>query len=467
MNKFHLAILAFLLSGAFALIGANSANALYGSFHTADQLNVVSPNGLHSADVSHDTPNSWQILRQKDSTRKRCDYQTQLTTAIESGSIAVTQYIPQTLTGNQGLTFNLSQSWQTDYPRSFVAIIFSTSNDQTADILIGDDYTDVLLQTTYSNSYYSASLFIDNDGTYIFNCGRFDSNLCQAEYTTHTSTCPLFMSLTNWIGYAGSGWSYPDYQTYIYYTTFEVQYPPDWDQPLIPTVPPDPPVTPVGNDQTPNLNIQMAQDFLATIQDTNFNTFDPVPFVCSDELTPILHYEIWDRLDPDDPDEDLLFTGTENPTVSFTYQFARYDQDKYYRVVSWYECFTGEPSFEHSSYVDFMITRNGMLGQDLFESCMTETFPFMDMGACYNNLSNILQLMVNGKITFPSWTFDPSCTNLNTFDDWMNLPSGYQVCPQFPPSVRNAITPFVAFMLGIVTVGFINRHNRDVRGQGF
>lgn len=100
-----------------------------------------------------------------------------------------------------------------------------------------------------------------------------------------------------------------------------------------------------------------------------------------------------------------------------------------------------------------------------FTQCFTNEFPFVDPFECADNFRLIFNLLATGSITLPRWNFDPSCTSLNTFDDWLNLPQGYQVCPQFPPSVRNVVTPFVAFMLGIVTLGFISRHNRAVGGN--
>lgn len=101
-----------------------------------------------------------------------------------------------------------------------------------------------------------------------------------------------------------------------------------------------------------------------------------------------------------------------------------------------------------------------------FTQCFTDSFPFVDPFACADNFVLIFSLLTTGStITgVPRWGFDPTCKSLNTFDEWLNLPSGYVVCPQFPSAIRNIVTPFIAFLLGIVTLGFISRHNSAVRG---
>lgn len=101
-----------------------------------------------------------------------------------------------------------------------------------------------------------------------------------------------------------------------------------------------------------------------------------------------------------------------------------------------------------------------------FTQCFTNSFPYVDPFECLDNFVLIFNLVVFGNVAFPSWSHQPNCTTLNTMDDWLNLPDNYQVCPMISNEVRFVVTPFIVFMLGIVTLGFINRHNRDVGGRG-
>ena len=96
-----------------------------------------------------------------------------------------------------------------------------------------------------------------------------------------------------------------------------------------------------------------------------------------------------------------------------------------------------------------------------FSQCFTEGFPFIDPFECADNFALIFQFLTFGGIRFPEWSHDPQCKSLNTMDDWLNLPNGYTACPLFPSTVRMIVTPFIAFLLGIVTLGFIQRHNQS------
>lgn len=87
----------------------------------------------------------------------------------------------------------------------------------------------------------------------------------------------------------------------------------------------------------------------------------------------------------------------------------------------------------------------------------SETFPFIDFDACKNNVQSIANKLSFGKINFTDKIVagNATCHQLNFFDDWLHLPSGYMVCPQFNSEIRSIITPFVTFILGIITFRFL------------
>lgn len=261
----------------------------YGELELVNFLNVVSPDGTQSRDVSQGGGNSWTDIRLADSTRKTCAFQSQLTTALASGTVNVTLVTPQT-GGNPGLMARVDALWPTQRPRSFVNIIFSTNPDQLANLLVGDDLTDILVQSTYNNGYYNATLYIDNDGTYIFNCASFSDSGCSYEYTNHTSSCTAFGSLTNWIAYVGTGWSYPPHQFYSYYTTFDIEYPEDWEQPRIPNEAPPPPVD--GDGYAPQIGYNTTTENVLSglyIGDTDIC----IPTTAGGCVTPMLRWSVY------------------------------------------------------------------------------------------------------------------------------------------------------------------------------
>jgi len=418
-------IFAFLVSGTFALIGANgvSAASVYDdTVQSTPTLSVISSDGTQNVSLSEGGDLPWyQVIY--DSCNGTQFWGNRLRPVVEgteSGHIAVIQ---------QDLNPELGENLRT------VAVAWSdTSYYPTSAYwqFVTDGEGNRMVQMTNFASYYSF-ITIDNSGTISATCGISSNG-------TFTNV------------YEGYG--------YFYRSDFDVVYPDDYGGEPIPEEPVV--IAPDDSRFTPNWYIHSTSDWLATFTDTNFNTFDANPFLCSDDLAPALHYEIWNETGG----EELITSGVQSATAPVIWQFERLTTDNDYRIVGWYEC--GEsPIFEHSSFIDFTITRNGLLNQDLFTDCVTEDFPFINPNNCLDNIYTVINILVFNKVEFPTWTYDPTCTNLNTFDDWLDLPSGYQVCPQFPEPVRDIVTPFVAFMLGIVTIGFINRHNRDVRGNGF
>jgi len=238
---------------------------------------------------------------------------------------------------------------------------------------------------------------------------------------------------------------------------WDINYPPNYEG----QIPPD--TTPEENEtnlNSPSWYISNILDNKALFHDQNFNTFDNNPFLCSGDLAPILYYEIFRVLN----DQDVLITsGFQSATAQISYDFGQADTERDYVIVGWYSCGDGT-IFPNQGRAEFSITRAGTLSIDLFEACFIPEFPFINVGGCINNMYKTINLLYFGQVHFPSFTFNPACHNLNVLDDWLGLPNGYQVCPQIPAFVRQITTPFIAFLLGLVTMGFIKRIRGDFDG---
>lgn len=218
---------------------------------------------------------------------------------------------------------------------------------------------------------------------------------------------------------------------------------------------------PTTIDTAPNWYVSNIIANVGTFHDKNFNTFDANPFLCEGGLAPILNYEIF-RIKDGQPDI-LLTSGYQSATAQITYNFGEADTDRKILLVGWYDCGDGT-IFPNQGRYEFTINRAGLLKIDLFEACVFETWPFVDANACLDNLYTVINLFYFGKVALPNFSFDSSCRNLTTMDDWLGLPNGYQVCPQVPEFVRTVTTPFVAFMLGLITLGFIKRIRTEFDG---
>lgn len=423
--------------GVCALAGAQNASA-QAVIPTTDSISVISPDGSQNFDVSDTGDNSWTdiVLNDEFSKFSSCNdtYVTELKGNISFGDRwrAVSQVKS---TANSALA---------------VYIAYNNTSNSGFDLSnLGDENGFMLTPTNNgAGEPYVALLSISNTGTYQLDCKNNVGNAYTMQGVDQSAS---------W--YMNSAVYYEGDQAWLYYSNFGLtnNY---TEETEVPEWPGQPPVPVVPSNWTPNFSIQTGSDWLVTFSDTNFFTFDQVPFLCSDELVPALHIEIWDRsADP----EVLLTTGSSSASAQWTYQFERKDTDNDYRIVGWYEC-GDTPVFEHSSFFDFTLTKNGSLASNLLEDCVTETFPFMDINACINNMYTVINALYFGDITVPTWSLESDCTNLHTFADWLNLEDGYQVCAMIPSSIRNVVTPFVGFMLGIVTLGFIHRRSGEFNG---
>lgn len=271
------------------------------------------------------------------------------------------------------------------------------------------------------------------------------------------------------LGYLYDSW-YPD-DTASYNINFlnhlppstTVNYPEDYTGDGLPDFPPitegsgnpDPILT------APNWYISNIFDNKGKFHDQNFNTIDGNPFLCEGDLAPVLYWEIF-RIMPND-EEILITSGYQSATAEINYDFGSADTDRNFLIVGWYDCGDNTP-FPNQGRAEFTITRAGLQKIDLFEACMKSDFPWVDPEACLNNVYVVINMLYFGQVALPNFTFDPSCRNLVMMDEWLGLPNNYQVCPQIPAFVRNVTTPFVAFMLGLVTLGFIKKIRTDFDG---
>lgn len=241
-------------------------------------------------------------------------------------------------------------------------------------------------------------------------------------------------------------------------TNMVITYPPGYDgnviQPVVPI--------PLYNNWVPNFVVydkfDTSKPFRVEISDSNFFTFDKQAFLCSDSLIPALHYEIWDRHNKSlEGDEELLYSGVLSASAPIIHDLPVSSNIKNYRVIGWYECSSGV--FPESNFRDFSLNSQGTLNNvSDFDLCMKPEFPFMDINACISNFETIVNMLAFGQLELGNvWIFETGqCRNLTSIGPWLGLSNTY-VCPQFPEYIRNVVTPFVTFLLGLLSVQFITR----------
>lgn len=116
---------------------------------------------------------------------------------------------------------------------------------------------------------------------------------------------------------------------------------------------------------------------------------------------------------------------------------------------------------------------DGAIGNDAvalnFDVCtFSGTFPFMDITACKNKIGEILGLLNFDKIKYgASLKQDTTgCHTLGTLGTWLNLDNNEKtICPMFSDDIRNIITPFITFGLGLIMIQFIAKRGQDMGGK--
>lgn len=241
----------------------------------------------------------------------------------------------------------------------------------------------------------------------------------------------------------------------FFLSTFPVTYPTGYEGELIPGIP-APPL-----DWTPNIELVSVIDWKIMLQDQNFNTFDPVPFTCNEGLTPIIQYIL---LNNDTSEE--IDTGIFSPTVPYEFQSERYGIETEYKFVGAYYCGDNndDPQFNNHTTYYFSVNASGVMLLDT-PSCFLDEFPFIDMNGCVLVIERFVSHLSFGTINFPQWDISPNeCHALGPIGDWINVPvTSRLICPQFSATIRNAVTPFLTFVLGITVAGaIITKTSKDV-----
>lgn len=110
----------------------------------------------------------------------------------------------------------------------------------------------------------------------------------------------------------------------------------------------------------------------------------------------------------------------------------------------------------------------GAIGNDAvslnFDDCtFSADYPWLDITACKNKIGEILGLLNFDKIRYGSqFTGDTTgCHTLTTMGTWLMQPNGTVVCPKISEEVRNTVTPFIMFGLGLVMIQFIAKRGTD------
>jgi len=417
--KLLLIPLFFIAVSAFSLIGEKSVNAAtYPGFPTTSTLSVISPDGSQNFSVAEGTSNSWtqRILDDNFIQQSYCstglvdDLKYNIENSITTYR-AVAQYNYDTL----GFVETYSPvGWSSG--ASGVFIYFNnTTDNEIAYYGNAPEYAGYLAPMTSIATSVKAFLSIDNAGNYWLMCNT-GSDFGGSSINNRINSQSV-------LGGYGGGDYLPDKNFgYSYYVSMSTYFPEDYDANPTNPFPPDPPLPP--SEFVPNWYISNILDNKGTFHDTNFNTFDANPFLCDEDLAPVLTWSIYRDLDVDV----LITTGVQSATAPIEHDFGKAEIDRDYYIIGQYDCGDTDPlQFDEFGVAEFTINRAGSLKVDLFASCVTETFPFIDPNSCFNNLYTVINLLYFGEVQFPSFTYNPACQNLNTIDEWLGLPNNYQV----------------------------------------
>lgn len=237
------------------------------------------------------------------------------------------------------------------------------------------------------------------------------------------------------------------------------------DNPNIPedyegVIPPDtisPPTPPL--DWKPDIQHVQSIDWKILLQDRNFNTFDPVPFTCNQGLTPVIQYDLLN----DDTNENLD-QGVMSPTIQYQFQAEDYGVETTFKFIANYYCgdLEDDPTFSGQTTYYFTLNASGTFVPDT-PSCFSDTFPYIDIDGCTSVIEDLINNLSFGTINFPEWEINSDgCHTLGILGDWINVPSSSRtICPQFSPTVRNVVTPFLTFVLGITIIGVLVTKSRN------
>lgn len=234
-------------------------------------------------------------------------------------------------------------------------------------------------------------------------------------------------------------------------------YPIDYDGILFEDAVPPTPNVPLSD--VPNWYVLESKDWHIKVRDSNFNTFDNPAFLCDDELAPILNYTVFSG--KHESGGTVLSSGVISPTVLIEFDVP--EEPGWYTITGQYECGDNSPAFSEIGYLEIEMAANGSHINQIFDECVTTEFPFVNFQGCYNNVMTFANMLAFNQLKFGTDFTPPNgCRNLVVLGSWINA-STNTVCPMIPEYIRNVVTPFVTFLLGLLMVKFITRST----GAGF
>lgn len=486
-----------------ALIGASDTHALQ-DLNKTSTLSLISRDGSQNISVSDTADTSWKDIITNN------DYSSSIYTQCDTDAL-------KSFINNDTATFSVSQivkkgiyydntsansNWSSPgdhYGGEQLGVLIYFSEFQTPYLLQTELVSDLDLSVLrfqnppFNNAqpYLSwAFLTISDSGTIRMDCA--DSKFSGANSQNYLATVSglVYGNIAYYLPFYINNVTEYDTNYYVYYSQFPVTYPAEWDGSDVPGSPPSE-TTDIDywvNFTFTNSTSQLIANYTNKITDPASSLQDPkwiewklykdAPNVTEGENVCELTERINVPFDlnvacPDynvDPSATYYLRAGVNPInnphilrddVNITFKYTLF-------VINFSNPTSGTTDSCVPGATEPMYGTVCSEPESIdFTQCFTVEFPFVDPFECADNFKLIFNLLTTGSITLPKWNFNPQCHSLNVLDEWLNLPNGYQVCPQIPNSVRSVTTPFVAFLLGIVTLGFINRHNRDVSGRGF
>lgn len=253
------------------------------------------------------------------------------------------------------------------------------------------------------------------------------------------------------------------------FINFDITYPSGYEGEEVPETL----STPVESEFVPDWEASDAGNWTVNLNDKNFFTFDGIEWTCSEDgnsvlddgsgLAPVLYWQVWRDDFPTEGANLLIDDGYQSATAPVTVELPiNKEEARTYRVAGWYDC-GGEVDFTDASNYEFTVDKAGVLDESAaLTDCISDEFPFIYLDDCIANLAIFGKIAMFGGTTFNnSWTASTDCTTMVVLDDWLMLQDPV-VCPQMPSSVRTVVTPFVTFILGLITMKFlITRTGKD------
>lgn len=238
----------------------------------------------------------------------------------------------------------------------------------------------------------------------------------------------------------------------IFKNTFDINYPTDYEgqvpngssgggQPL---------------DEKPQIRMDTLVDWKASFSEQRFYSYDMPPFTCGDGFPPRMTIELWDKTK-----NVLILTEEVSSNSKLDYDFEKIYALKEYEIVSWFNCTDGTEFVQPgASFYAFSITEKGVLGENVnMDNCLQQEYPFITWDGCTAMISRVTNALSFGTIkTGTGFEFSEQCRSLGTIGDWLGLVGENRVvCPVVPQNIRNIITPFITFAIGMMTVRFISK----------